>query len=179
MNIIEFTRILPPKLCDDIIKKLKYDTDMCNVIQIPKHTDEWEKIELYLYKQLLIHLKKFRDTFFIHDQDLNNTFLIDLTKELKLQSFNIVNYNSTVEKPVVDYSKQLSRFNLITFVYFLTDIKDFVAIHIKEKDKEMNIYSEKGKLLFLQENLDYTYTYNLPKGPYSVITGQIILKNRF
>jgi hypothetical protein len=177
MNIIEFPRILPPKLCDDIIKKLKYETDACTVLQIPKHSKEWEKVEVYLYKQLLIHLRQFRDTVFI--QDISNPFLIDLNKEMKIQSFQVVNYNSIVERTVVDYNKQLSRFNLITFVYFLTDIKDFVAIQIKDGIQERTICSEKGKLAFLQENLDYTYTYHIPTVPYSIITGQIILKNRF
>jgi hypothetical protein len=98
---------------------------------------------------------------------------------MKLDAFQIVSYNNTDERTVTNYSKQLSRFNMVTFVYFLVDIKDFVAIRVNQNDQFVNIYSEKGKLVFLEENPAYTYIYHIPMGPYSVITGQIKLKNIF
>lgn len=178
MNIKEYNGVIPNKLCDEIIENIDKNienNEEYNLFVIPKHSDKWSKIELYLYKQLLIHTKKLHDNIFTENKD--NDFLIELNKPMKLNCFNLIKYNSIVNKEIVNYNKKLSRFNVMTFVYFLNDIPNFNGIEVLYNNEKKNIIPHKGTLIFLQENLDYKTIYNIPNKKYYIITGQITLKN--
>jgi hypothetical protein len=183
-KIQEFLNILTFPLCKDIIKlflKNKNNIQKNDLIynyfefEIPKNSNIWRKIETILYKQLLIHFKKYKELSFKIDSIDNDT---NLNNILTLDSFVIQEYNATrIDSNIENFNKKLSRYNILTFIYCLNTTINGNITFITDKNEKTVINFEKGKLIIFPEILDWSYNYNLPDEPLYIITGQLKLKN--
>lgn len=191
-EIIEFNNIIPKILCDEIIKKFentententeKYKNKTQNVfnfkqVVIPKQNDLWVKIEVLLYKQLLLNLNKYKEQNF-DINNLNNEINILLNKKLYTTSFFIQKYVPSENNVYIeDFNKINSRYNCFTFVYFL-NTSDEAEISIESNKKTTTIHPKKGNLIIYTENLNNNYKYKLPSSEKSlyIITGQVYEK---
>jgi hypothetical protein len=173
-DIQEYTNVLPTVLCDDIVKRIKNNDNISidhksytyKELEIPKNTDEWQKIECVLYKNLLIKLKKF-----------NENKLIIQTVSLILTSFVIQEYIPKESNIRIDnFNKKLSRHNFLTFIYFLNDVSSGGIEIVTDCGQKKRIDPCKGKLVIFTENIEYTYKYILPDTSCYIITGQLRIK---
>ena len=166
-----FNNILPNILCDEIVKHIQNSENISfdhklythRELEIPKNTDKWTKIECVLYKNLLVKLKKF-----------NETYLLNQTLMIILDSFTIQEYVPKETNVHVDnFNKKLNRHNILTFVYFLNDVSNGGMEIIKNNGEKIYIEPHKGNLVIFTENIDYIYKYILPDTPFYIITGQL------
>ena len=156
--------------------------------EIPKNSLKWNKIESILYKQLLINLKNYKDEIlqFINSIEYNNIyndyneFNIFLNNKIFLKSFFIQEYKATNPNIfITDFNKQNSRYNIITFIFFLNDDNNCEIIitnnntGLLEKKDEIIIKPKKGKLVLFSENMNYQYKYKLSENSIFLITGQL------
>ena len=197
-EIIEFNNIIPKILCDEIIKKFentetteKYKNKTQHVfnfkqVVIPKQNDLWVKIEVLLYKQLLLNLNKYKEKNF-DINNFNNEINILLNKKLYTTSFFIQKYVPSENNIYIeDFNKINSRYNCFTFVYFLnsSDEAEITIESIESNEsnefnkKTTTIHPKKGNLIIYTENLNNNYKYKLPSSEKSlyIITGQIYEK---
>ena len=179
MDALLFNNIIPKILCDSIINY--FDNEKINKknqneylyenFEIPKKDKKWSKIEIFIYKQLLISLKKYYDT--IRNIKINNN-TFDNTFQLK--SFNIKKYTSSQNDIIINnFDKINNRYNKLTYVFFLNGDPN-ASIEITDNFNEKFIFHpEKDNLLIFPENIDYKYNFKLPNKNDSlyIITGQL------
>jgi hypothetical protein len=174
---LEIENSIPYSLCDDIINMFenapediickKYKREFpenfeFKQLEIPKNTQEWVKIEILLYKQLLININKYKDLVF-NIKNMENELNRLLTKRIILTSFNIQKYFTNENDILIeDFNKNHSRYNFLTFVYYLNN-SDKSEICINNLDKNVSIKPKKGKLVIFSENLNYKYKYKMPQ----------------
>ena len=182
-EVQEYRTALPNVLCDDIIELfMKEEIEMEKMVnyenrkyKIPKNEKKWMKIEKVLYRVLLMCMKKYDEA--IYDINvLENTH--KLRDILILESFCINEYyTNNDDVRVKDYNKTLSRYNVLTFIYFLNTIDESV-IEIGIGERKYNIEGRKGSLYIFTENIDYSYKYKIPKDKRMyMITGQLRSKS--
>ena len=196
--IVEYKNFINKSVCDDIIdlfnenKKLeikKYnvkktlETINSSILLIPKHNNDWEKIEKYLYKELLNKINDYKNKLF-ESKFENNIFkdilITNLNSDMYLKNFVIqkIDYtNESKEKIIIkdNYYRISDRYNFLTFILYLNDIDKGGELYF---DDGSSIYSEKGKLILLPDDIQYLYNIVPPiSNEQYIITGQICIKN--
>jgi len=180
-EVIDFNNVIPNILCDEIIKKFensenkskkyKNKTILSNnsfnfeQFEIPKQDNEWKKIEIMIYKQLLIHLNKYKQQIFdINNLGTNNFLNVLFNTNLYLTSYHIQKYSPKENSVYIeDFNKIHSRYNCFTFVYFLNSNDEAeITIDTKNNIIPIAIKPRKGNLVIYTENIDNKYTYKLP-----------------
>jgi deoxyadenosine/deoxycytidine kinase len=107
----------------------------------------------------------------IENSELNNTLI--------LESFTIQEYKSNYSDVFLkEFHKKLSRYNILTFIYFLNTPENGFLKIITDKNENILINPIKGKLIIFPENLNYKYLFNLPNIPFYIITGQLKSNNK-
>ena len=163
-----YNKVIPFRLCDDIIKKFNncdvenhciYNIQMCEY-KIPIQDKLWERIENTLSNVLLSCLLKYPNT-----------------DNLILDSFCIQKYVTDNNLFIDRYNTNLSRYNKLTFILYLSDFKSAEVKLINEPEdteiKEIN----KSTLIIIPEDIKYNYQHELHKGNNYVITGQLRTDN--
>ena len=164
-NIYIIKNSLPEMLCDDIIEFFEEDLDnnksYKNFFVIPKKNEKWDKIERFVYKEILIKLNEYKNFLIKNMQNENEIELINyLNNDLFTRDFKIEKCNS--EKFC---SRSNNRYNVLTFIFYLNEPNDF---------DNTNITIKKGTLIFLTDT-DY-HKIKLLNRQY-IITGQLCSKN--
>lgn len=177
---IEYNNIVSKKICDEIIKlfnEIEHETFEMNLYKykyysIPKSHFKWIKYEFFLYKQLLLYLKKYDEYKCKMNQiNENNSFI--------LKNFNIISYSANNNNTIIDnFNKQLNRNNYFSFVYLLNTIDDAYMKITDDNDKTTEFKINKGSLIIYPENINYFYNFKLPFDcELFVITGQLRINN--
>ena len=152
--LFENNRSLNEIFCDDIIERFEENNiksldESRNIYTIPKNDTSWEKIERFLYKELLVRLNEYKNKLIC---ETNNNDLISLLnktlyiKDLCIQKVDIGDV--FIDK----YNFIPNRYNVLTFVFFLNDVLDGGEIIIKINDKEIIINPSQGKFILFPEN---------------------------
>jgi hypothetical protein len=160
--IISYPNTLTEMLCDDIVEKYhEYSSE--NNYTIPKNSNEWKKIELNIYKQLLLKVNDYKNKILLMDSNKKTFELIQmLNEDLYIKDFVIQVINKQTNK----YNRENNRNNTITFVYFLKN--SFEEIHFNT----LIVKPQKGLLLLFPDSLHNFYTINQNE-PQLVISGQL------
>ena len=110
--IIEYSNILSDILCEDIIDLFNEKSESQSM-NIPKNSKDWYKIELLIYKNILIKINEYK----ISMLNKNDKIVNDLSKTLKINNFTIQKYNDDFLP--VKFNRINSRQNVVTFILFL------------------------------------------------------------
>lgn len=175
--IIEYPKSISPVLCQDYIDLFERNTPHGETIfRIPKQNttttaEDWRKMEIYLYKQLLIKIQTYKQKLLFH---LDDKYICNLNahleKEFYVKDFIIKKYENIVLNQKIEI-KNPSRYNLLSFVLFLTDGGCEGSHQIQFLDTF--ITPEKGKLVIFPEEIIPKFVYELPvEQKFYVITSQ-------
>lgn len=162
-----YNKVLPTILCNEIIKKFdNYDIESQTIHNIqmyeykmPIQEQSWERVEKGLLKILLNCLLK--------TSNIEN---------LTLDSFYIQKYVTNDKLFIDSYNTKLSRFNKLTFIIYLSEFKLAEVKIIKDKTVELKEIN-KGSLIIIPEDINYSYQHELHKGNNYIITGQLRSNN--
>jgi hypothetical protein len=174
MNLIfEFDDCFTNEFCDTIIELYKdNNNDNTNIFCIPKNDKDWKRIELIIYKELLIKLNEYKIKL-LSEMNLNNDLILRLNKSLYTKNLIIqkINHEETNLKKLYFIP---NRYNLLSYVIFLNDIDEGGELIFNNNINEKIIKSKNGKIIFFPENKYNIYSINYPKNEYQyVITGQL------
>jgi hypothetical protein len=120
-NLIYRIECLTSFLCDDIIELSEIESSNKDFI-IPKEDNEWKIIEKILYKELLTHLREYKNKLILLNTHDGNLLVEQLSKKLYTKDFKIT------------IKKSLNRFNVISYFFSLYDsiiINDIVYNNVK------------------------------------------------
>lgn len=164
-NIIEFKNSIPNKLCDEIISLFEKKTEQ--KLNIPKNSPEWNKIEHFLYKDLLLKLNKYKNSLLLE----NETVTSSLNLNTYLNDFKIIKYDPVECETIIrNYEKNENRYNIVSFVFYLNNVESGGEIIFKESKMK----PEKGKLVIFPETTPNSYKCQMPiSNSQYIITGQI------
>ena len=172
--VIEYPNILLDILCEDIIELFNEQNECqsTTIMNIPKNSKEWDKIERFIYKTILIKLNEYK----ISMLNKNSEIINELSKKLKLPSFTIQKYNDAIIPN--KFNRENSRKNVVTFVLFLNNPEggELVFKKIDKENlqsKEYTVYPESGKLIVFPDDINHLFKINGYKGDYYVISNQI------
>lgn len=193
--IVEYKNFINKGVCDDIIDlfnesenlemknyndKSTLETISSSILLIPKNNKDWEKIEKYLYKELLNKINDYKNKIFeiIVDNDyFKDNMISNLNSNMYLKNFVIQKIDNSKEKIILkdNYYRIYDRYNFLTFILYLNDIDKGGKIYF---DNGSAINSEKGKLILLPDDIQYLYHIVPPISiEQYIITGQICIKN--
>lgn len=186
-NLIEeYPNILTEEICEDIIEKIQEDP---LIQEIPKNNKEWKKTENYLYKNLLSCVsdykkKRIKNIVLETECPISKELLEGLQAKMGVISFKIIQNTTQVS----NYNRSMSRYNLLSFVFYLNKVKNGQLV-FKDKDdvdhsssknnnvKNRVIEPEVGKLVLFPETPELFYHGESPLDSevQYIITGQIIV----
>ena len=169
-NIIEFKNSIPNKLCHEIISLFEKKTEQ--KFNIPKNSTEWNKIEYFLFKDLLLKLNKYKNSLLLENSnEENETIISSLNLNTYLNDFKIIKYDPVECETIIrNYDKHENRYNIISFVFYLNDVESGGEIIFKN----FKMKPEKGKLVFFPEVTPNSYKCQMPiSNSQYIITGQI------
>lgn len=155
--VMEFPNTVSPLLCDDIINLYNEKKGGVSVFIIPKKNKEWEKIEKYLYKQMLVKLTSYKTQLLYN---LDNDYVFKLNSLLEK---NVYCKDFFIQKYCPEYRKTYSRYNVLSFLFFLEDTPPTTGGTIEPK---------KGKLLIFPEEPGFRCEFNYNDGRL-ILTGQL------
>jgi len=173
--VLEYPNILSNLLCEDIICLYDEENDKknTNIMNIPKNSDTWDKIERILYKNVLIKINEYK----INMVNKNNDIVSELSKTLKLTNFTIQKYDES--SIPINFSRINSRKNIVTFILFLNKVEGGEII-FKKTDLTDNTNTENyivrpeiGKLIIFPDDINHIFKIQKYKGSYYVISNQI------
>jgi hypothetical protein len=153
-NYIFQKQILIYELCEDIIKLFEESNNKDNEMNIPKQSKKWEKIELILYKELLICINNYKNNLIINNnqQDkIKNEIINYLNKELYIKNFKIRKYTNNTSE-ILDIrpsNNNPNRYNFLKFIYCLNENNCEIIINNTE------ILLKCGNLLLFPNDLLY------------------------
>ena len=167
--IIQCSNSISEFLCDDIIEKYNENTSDTK-INIQKNSKGWNKIELLIYKQLLINIKKYKNYICNNNTFESNRIYSLLTQDLYMEFFTILKIDPATcnNDKYCEYPKNYNRKNLLNFVFYLNTIND--GGNLVYNDFFLN--PEKGKLVIYPYNQNFKYKYPVNESQYLII-GQI------
>lgn len=169
-NIIEFKNSIPNKLCDEIISLFEKKTEQ--KFNIPKNSPEWNKIEQFLYKDLLLKLNKYKNLLLSENSNgENETVTSSLNLNTYLNDFKIIKYDPVECETIIrNYEKNENRYNIVSFVFYLNDVESGGEIIFKKSKMK----PERGKLVIFPEISPNSYKCQMPiSNSQYIITGQI------
>lgn len=200
--IVEYKNFISEDICENIIElfnesenKIDKQTEIMDnkksilgniithILLIPKNNNDWKKIEMYLYKELLIKLNDYKNKIF-ETLDNNNSFkdilILRLNEKMYLKDFIIQKNDCSIlynENHIIknNYYRIDNRYNFLTFILFLNDVDKECKIIF---DNESIINVEKKKLIIFPDDIEYLYNL-IPSilNEQYIITGQICIKN--
>jgi len=195
--IIEFNNSIPDLLCDNIINLYeetndKYAGQTLGGVQldiknttdfiIPQNNNKWEKIEKFLYKELIRKLVKYIEIIDkklnINENNYDITFSLFDNKNLFTESFMIQKYDKSCGKYVyhndfsLHYEKEKS-YRVLTFLWYLNDVTEGGETAFWNDYK---IIPEKGKLLLFPASWSYPHSGKMPiSNDKYIITGWLYI----
>jgi hypothetical protein len=177
--------VLTEDICSDIIELFddnEKNTRKKSYYTIPKNDKEWVSIEYFLYKQLLIHINKYKDE--LIQQGYFDT-LKKIEKKLFLHHFKIakINIDSFEIERINDEAYKLrspfrnkSFYNLFTFIFILTSDNDCI-LNVVNKESSKQVKFKEGCLILFPDDIDFMYNVVFEnKCVNYIITGQLIEK---
>jgi hypothetical protein len=154
-NLIHvFKNSLNKYVCEDIINKFNEKNKLNETyIKIPKHNDEWDKINKLLYKELLQKIKKYKDKLILEN---NDDILQKLSNDIITYNFiiykkNITNNNKSI---IYDYNK----LNILTYIFVLNKTNKGGNIYFDYIDNKIYNF-EQGELYLFPYDLNYIHKY--------------------
>jgi len=200
--IKEYLNVIPEQLCDEIINKfnqrrfsslpvtdLNSMTDKLveDIFIIPKNDTEWNRIEQFLYKALLLKINNYKKVLLTNLLNMKDPdILVLLNKNMFLDNFKIIKIsNNNPDIIFNNYMKNNNRYNILTFIFYLNDVENGGKVMVTDDSVQFlddknnysdtcNIVPEKKKLLLLSEIIPNTYKFMSPISNIQyIITGQI------
>lgn len=162
-----YDNVLTSELCNSIIKKV--ENNISDFFEIPKRNKEWDRIEKFLYKQILIYLKNYKKEI-IFDNISNS--LMFLNNDLYVKRFLIQRYKN--DSNLIYYQKESNRYCVMSFIFFLNTVNGGEIIFQNGKVVKPN----KCNLLLFNEDINNQYKFNNPEKEdiQYIISGQIYTK---
>lgn len=155
---------LTKDLCLDIIEL--FSESNTHFFIIPKKSDKWEKIELFLYKQLLININEYK-THIIKNNINNLEIISDINKKLFTKHFKIQTFDNVTF--MQNKNRNPNRYNLFTFIFYLNEPSNDTEICIKD---DFYIKPKIGELIIFPDT--YTYKYKTSENnSQSIIFGEL------
>lgn len=167
--IVEYSNTIPDSLCDDIVVLfLEYINEKnTQKMEIPKDNINWKKIERFLYKELLTKINSYK-THFIQNSIDNESSLL-LNENMYLRYFLIKMYETVnTTEYIENYDRINSRYNVLTFVFFLNTVENGGTIYFENK----MVNAEKGKLILFPDKTKYNCCLPISNNQI-IITGQL------
>jgi hypothetical protein len=206
--LIEYPNVFSEEFCDDVIEvfedyildksihsdiqefrtnkeldELPGKPQQIRILNIPKKTTTWNKIEKHIYKNVLIKVNEYK----MQMLHLNNeTIFNDLNKQLKVCNFTIQKYNTIIPE---NFNRDNSRKNVVTFILFLNNVDggeliftqnskpDNVSSPITNQEQrgtsEFVVRPEIGKLIIFPDSIEHIFKINSYNGDYYVISNPI------
>jgi hypothetical protein len=172
-TIFEKHNSLNDIICESIIELFEK-----NIFYIPKNNKEWERIERTLYKEILIGLNEYKMNL-MNNINLNNELITLLnndlyTKDICIQKIDIG------ENITNKYNLIPNRYNVITYIFYLNDIKQGGEVVFYNNDMENKMINpEKGKLVLFPEDINLlSYKCCAPiENVQYIISGQLYYDN--
>jgi len=173
--IIEFKNSISELICDDIIEKYIEQNKNMSIFEIPKNNIEWNKIELLMYKQLLISINKYKNNILYFNNYKSNNLIELLTKDLFTKSFIIHEIKPNKDCLYFNsYYRSNNRYNLLNYIFFLNNAEEGCEFEYYN----YSVKSEKGKLILFPEDFVYKHKFRYPNQYNNyVIYGQICYEN--
>jgi hypothetical protein len=161
--IISYPNTLTEVLCDDIVEYYDELGTDDNFI-IPKNNNTWKKIELNIYKQLLMKVNDYKNKFICMDSNQNAFDIIQmLNSDLYIKDFTIQKLKSNNTK----YYRENNRHNKLAFLFFLREPEECEEIVFNH----LVIKPQKGLLLLFPDSISKCYKIKIKENQY-VISGQ-------
>ena len=134
MSVIEYPNVIPPILCNDIINY--FNKENSNIFLIPKNNTKWKRIEMLLYKELLLHIDKYKKTLLNQLTDIyTNQLYSSLSSKLYMDSFKIIKYShQDSEFFINNYELTNNRHNVLSFIFYLNDVSEGGEIYFKQNN---------------------------------------------
>jgi len=164
-NFIFQKKILTKELCDDIIEIFEETNNNLYEMVIPKKSKQWEKIEIILYKNLLMKIYEYKNELIIinKQQDiLKDDLIFNLNKKLYIRHFKIRKYNNDSE---ILFIKNPNRYNLLVFILCLNNNFDILI-------NNNIIPTECGNLILFPHSYNYKIKVPLSETQY-IIYGEL------
>lgn len=170
-NYIFQKQVLIDLLCEDIIELFDESNNNHNEMNIPKYSNKWEKIELFLYKELLIYINKYKNNIVINNSNqdkFKNLLIENLNKELYTRQFKIRKYSNDASESIYikPPNNNPNRYNFLNFIFILNDNNCEITIN------NYKIISKCGDLLLFPSDFSYKIEIPLLKNQY-IICGEI------
>lgn len=147
--IEEHPNILTEELCEDIIEKIQ-EGDYDNILSvIPKHHEDWIKIEHLLYKNLLscVSVYKKNRVKNVSVEPEHKELLESFQQKLGFTDFKIIRVvGSQNETKITHYGRENSRFHFLTFIFYLNETEQGHLVFGKK-----TVFPETGKLVIFPE----------------------------
>jgi hypothetical protein len=172
MSVVEYSNVIPPILCNDIINY--FNKENSNIFLIPKNNTKWKRIEMLLYKELLLHIDKYKKTLLNQLTDIyTNQLYSSLSSKLYLDSFKIIKYSQQESDIFINnYELTNNRHNVLSFIFYLNDLSE--GGEISFKNNNITVKANKCSLIIFPENIPNNYKCKLPiHTDQYIITGQI------
>lgn len=154
---------------DKELDNFAVNTPQMQILNIPKKTTTWNKIEKHIYINVLIKLNQYKMQLF----QLNNEPIYnDLNKQLKLCNFTIQKYNTIIP---ANFNRENSRKNVVTFILFLNNVDggELIFTTNSNPETEFRVRPEFGKLIIFPDNIEHIFKINSYNGDYYVVSNQI------
>lgn len=164
--ILEFENSIPNILCNEIITLFEEETKFSgltlggiqkNILDsddfvIPKNSTTWNKIEIFLHKELSKKLIKYLHTISSYYSN-DYKFLSD--SKLYTEMFIIRRYTKDIGKYVFHIDEHPEKKRIITFIWYLNTVENGGETYFYNG---VNIKPEQGKLLMFPSSWTYPHS---------------------
>lgn len=165
--IIEFKNSIPEILCEQIIylfeKEEKFSGMTIRGLQknildsddfiIPKKTENWDKIETFLHKELSAKIVNYLDSINKYSSNYHGN------SKFFTENFLIRKYNKNNGKYTFHVDEHPNKNRILTFIWYLNNIENGGET---EFHNNIKINPEQGKLLIFPSSWIYPHTSKVP-----------------